>query len=372
MNRKTAVILFFMLVSAVSCRHKETDGADVLPFVRQVLSDTTSVEYLAVEGYEVNSRFGTIAVTGPLESTSLLADYLMECDIFDNVDGKTFSDGLDDFAGETFAVYYDLASPDYYGYFRDGIEESLREMTVRHAIAAISDNCSRNTYSRQALVAKRPSKMVILSSSFASAAVPDVDMLFSRLGKELAVISPVRVLAEKGLEHYGNDSRIGIWAGSDVLASGVYASVFRELARERGMSAIDYAGYSPSEELDVRERFFEYLEMYQASGDDRPLSVILVDDMAMSGRRKELDSLVEYVRLSENPEITRYRHLLSDDCTVVGVLDAVASSCYMYLRKNNIFTHRIAYPQKAEYMIVPSPENIGEVKYIEMNNIYVP
>ncbi|MDE6871023.1 MAG: hypothetical protein K2O58_09070 [Bacteroidales bacterium] len=371
MNRKTAIILLLALVSAVSCRQSETSGVDILPFVGQVLADTTSVEYMAVAGYD-SGRLGTIAVIGPLESTSALSGYLMECDLFDNVDGKAVPDGLDDFAGETFAAYYDVASPDYYSYFKDGTEDNLREMTVRHAIAAVSDNCHQNAYSRQALVPKARSKMLVLSSSFASVAASDISMLFSRAGKDIAVISPVKALAVQGFARYDEASRIGIWACSDILASGVYASAFYDLAIENGVQAIDYVGYSPSESLAVREGFFEYLDMYMASGDDKPLSVILLDDIVMSGHQKELEGLVDYVKTSADPAVVKYRHLLSGNCTVIGVMDAVASSCYRHLRRSNSFTHRIAYPQEIEYMIVPSPESKGEVKYIEMNNLYVP
>ncbi|MCM1177517.1 MAG: hypothetical protein NC335_07165 [Bacteroides sp.] len=336
------------------------------------MADTTSVEYSAIASYDDNSRFGTIAVTGPLENASILSDYLMGCDLFDNVDGKAVPDGLDDFAGETFAVYYDVSSPDYFGYFRDGTEENLREMTVRHAIAAVSGYCHQNSYSRVASVQKMPSKMLVLSSSLASVATSDIEMLFSRLGKGLAVISPVNALAEEGFRRYDASARIGIWASNDVLASGVYASAFHGIAQKNGLQSIDYAGYSPSDSLSARDGFFEYLDMYMASGDDKPLSVILLDDISMSMEKDSIVELVEYVKTSDDAMAMRYRHLLSDGCTVAGVLDAVASSCYWYLRKSNGFTHKIANPQEMEYMIVPSSERNGEVKYIEMNNIYVP
>lgn len=368
---KTIVISLIAVLPAVSCGRPGTSGIDALPFVRQTIADTASVEHSTIAGYDDADRFGTIAVIGPMDEASLLTGYLMECDLFDNVDARAVPDGLADFAGETFAPLYDMSAPQYYNYFRDGKEEDFREMTVRHTVAAVSGMCSQNAYSRDATVEKVPSKMVVLSSSLASVALPDIDMLFSAMGKSLPVISPVNSLVRQAVSRYREGTRVGIWASNDVLASGVYATAFHEVALANGIAAIDYVGFTPSDSLSVTERFFGYLDMYMASGDDKPLSVILLDDYSISGHSDELNGLVFYIRTSEDEIASRYRPMLSDDCTVLAATEAVAAVCYGMLRNSNGFTHRIAYPRKTEYMIIPSQEHAGEVKYIEMSNIYV-
>jgi len=365
-------MLLAAAVPLISCRQSGADVPDMLPFVSLTVSDTTSVEHGIIARYDDSDRYGTIAVAGPMDNASVLVGYLMACDLFDNVDGKMRPDGLPDFAGETFAPYYDIASLSYYDYYKNATEEDLKESVVRCAVASVSSNCHQSAYSREATVPKVPSKMFVLSSSLAAPSEADIDMLFSRMGKELPVISTVGALVSIAASGYGADSRIGLWAGSDVLASGVYASAFHVLSDENGGQTVDYVGFSPSDSLSAGESFLQFLDMYISSGDVRPLSMILIDDFLMPGDLKVLNGLLEEIKTSDEPEMLRYRHAVAGQCKVTGALEAVAMSCYKYLREHNEFTHRIAYPQKIEYMAVPSPDRNGEVKYIEMNNLYVP
>ena len=49
--------------------------------------------------------------------------------------------------------------------------------------------------------------------------------------------------------------------------------------------------------------------------------------------------------------------MLSRDFVMVRGLDTVAEYCYNLLRRHNLFTHDIAYPQLALYRPAPSPES---------------
>lgn len=370
MGRKAIIILLYVSsVLAVSCGRGRAVDADIIPYVGYILSDTTSVEHSILDGYR-QDHFGTIAVMGPAENTERLTAYLMKCDLFDNVDGKVMKDGLPDFAGETFAAYYDTVNVPYQDFFINGNEEALRELTVRHSVAALDSRCYEGAYSREASVEKSPSKIVIFSSPFSEVGIADADSLFSMSGVGPILISPVKSLVDKVIRKYDEGAMIGIWAESDVLSSGVFASAFRDCSSD-GKRAADYVGFSPDMNNRMKDCLIHYLEMFLDSGNEMPLSAILIDDFSYPYDKNALSSAVDHIRNSTDDKIAKYRTLLSDDFEVIGCMDAIAESCYRVLRRKNLFTHRIAYPQAVEYMITGTPGQGGEIKYVELSQKYV-
>ena len=366
---KEKITVFAAAVLAVcSCGYRTDAGADALPVVQRILSDTSSFEHAALKAYDSSDKYGTIAVTGPLQDVSLFTERLMTCDIFENIDGKPVPDGLPDFAGEIFAPFYDVASPDYAEYFRAGTTADFREMNVHHAVAAVAHRCSASAWARDSSTEKLPSKMLVLASSLSYAAAGDIEMLFSRAGSSLPVVSPVKALVDKALETNGNIAGTGIWADGDIIASGVYAAAFKDAAPDVENTA---EIYEVPDSLSVRERLFAWLDEYASTENRTPLSVLLIDSPAVSLHASEISETLAYITGSDEPEALVYRPLVSAECKVYDALTAVADACYRILRESNGFTHRIAYPQKTEYMIVPSSGDDGKVKYIEMSNVYV-
>lgn len=319
--------------------------------------------------YDSSDKYATIAVTGPLQEVSAFTDWMMECDIFENIDGKPVPDGLPDFAGEIFAPFYDVASEDYAGYFRSGREVDFREMNVNHAIAAVARQCSANAWVRDAVTEKLQSKMMVLASSLSYVSVADIETLFSRAGSSFPVVSPVRALAEKALAADEGGAAVGIWADTDVIASGVYAAAFKDADPAR--AGAEYTAFSVPDTLSVREGVFAWLDEYASVWNGRPLGVLLIDSPLLSKHAAEISETLSSIVSSDEPKEMAYRQFVAEGCKVFDSLSAVSEACYKVLRESNGFTHRIAYPQKAEYMIVPSAGDDGKVKYIEMSNIYV-
>ena len=79
---KCIAILQCAAAMSLSCARSVTADTDVLPYIRNVLADTSSVAYSVLAGYDPADRYGSIAVAGPEESTRQLAAYLMACDLF--------------------------------------------------------------------------------------------------------------------------------------------------------------------------------------------------------------------------------------------------------------------------------------------------
>ena len=366
MERISGILaLVFSAAVVLSCGRTTVTDADILPYVSETVSDTSSMANSVVRHYDPYDRNGTIAVMGPEEDTRRLTEFLMECDMFDNVDGKHLKDSLPDFAGEVFHAWYDIADTSYAAFFEEGNDDMMREVTARNAVIAAAAECYQNTFSHSPSVPKVPSKIIVFSSPYAEAGREDADSLFSYMGKEIRIVSPVRAVAESLLEARPA-SRIGIWADSDVLASGVYAKVFRDLN-----CAVDYVGFSPDGYATAEEGFFRYLDMYIATGEITPLSAVVIDDLSLSSYAGYISVVARRVKSSSEDEYAVYRAVLADDFAVFDAVSSLAASCYRMMREHNLFSHRILYPRMEEYMILPASDGDTGVKYVEYNHIYV-
>ena len=224
---------------------------------------------------------------------------------------------------------------------------------------------NQNAFSNVPSVEKSPAKIIVFSSSFSEVGTADVDTLFSLFGKTVRMVSPVEAIAQR-IEEEHVAGKIGIWADNDVLASGVYARVFRNWNR-----GFDYVGFSPDGFSTAEEGFFRFLDMYMSTGEVVPLSAVVIDDFRLSGYAASINEVASRVRSSTTDEHAVYRAILADDFKVIDAVSSIARSCYRTLRKENLFTHIIRYPLSEEYAIVRSPEANADIKYIEYNHIYV-
>lgn len=321
------------------------------PFVDKVLNDSTETGHAVLARYDRMNRKGAIALVGPSDECAVLSDYLTSSDIFDNVDGRKVGDWLPDFAGETIESCMDMSNVPY----SQRNEDEVTEMALRGALFAVSDSC----YLPDGIGkrAKRPAKIVLLSSSVMSVSgYKDVDTLFAAVGLGVPVISHAHVLAEQAYGHSVGGSRIGVWAEKDVLAAGVYTSVFHDMS-VAGMH-MDYVCYSPEGYYDIKDGFRRFLDMYGASSGDMPLSVLLIDDIHLSSFAGGLDEYAASLRAD-----VRYSGLLADDFRVIDALSAMAAGTFRVMRERNSFTHKVALPETAGY-VAESGQELERMRYV--------
>lgn len=352
MKKLTYIALTVLAVFSVSCRNRVTGNRYMTPFVARVLEDTASYEHGVMASYLPGGKTGSIAVIGEPEETVLLTEALLTSDRFDNINGKPVSDGLPDFAGEVFAPILDVANAPYSGYVRAANEDFLSELSVRNFIAALDTACNLSSYDTDRLVHKSAAKMVILSSSYASAyGYYDIDTLCQLAGKPVAVIPVAQAMLDHAWERHGNGLHLGVWTTSDVIGAGVWSTIFPRSAREHGDPAARYEAFSPDSSHTVLDRFLEFMRKYASVGKPARLSALVLDDPSVS-----VDSLraaVQSVMQVDRDRYITYRNLLTDDFEVIDPASSVASVCYSYLRKTNRFTHKVAYPDAKLYATAP-------------------
>lgn len=376
MKRNLLKYISVVLILACGCTSEEP-YKDALSFVRTVLTDTTSIYRTNIASYDSLGRMGSIAVIGPADQTAELTEYLILCDIYDNATGREDSpDALPDFAGETFDAVIDINTPDYS--VPANMEDSVpfREMIVKNVLFATSSRVSLNPYDDEKSSVKSPSKLVILSSSLCSGrCVNDIEILYSAFGKDLKIVSPIHAMVSYMSEGLQSNSIVaGVWADSRVLSSGVYTDVLHAYATDESEPLSDYITFNVDTSMTALSALEAFLDMYLDAGNTRQLQAVLLDPSTHL-TVSELESAADSIIRCEEDYMIKYNGILANDFIFVDSYTSIAKACYSIMRKENCFTHKIAYPEVRAFMIMPLPrgyESSSEsFRYVDFNQRYL-
>lgn len=347
----------FAALAVVSCGPRKQAKRFVIPYVENILSDTTSVEYRAVAANDPHYEGGTISVLGTPTEVIDLTEQFLNYDQHDNISGKKRSDKLPDFSGETFSLLLDMANSPYKDYISMNNDEFLKEINVRNFLFAIDTNTCTNPLDLTTLSYKRRSKAVVFASSYSSAyGYFDVDSLCRHANAELAVFAPVQSMLEYSFAHFEKPLSLVIWSDSEKIGKGIYSSVIPEFFSSKHSPESGYQAFSPYGEGmrdggSAKGRLLDLLDMYIATSGTQKISAILLDNSTVSV--DELDAAVEEIMNSDEDKLLVYRNLLKKDFECVCPAKALAEQCYFYLRNKNAFTHRISYPDVKCFFTTP-------------------
>ena len=298
------------------------------------------------------SSDGSIFIVGePLESLHL-SEALMCSDDFDNVTGSAHPDALPDFAGEEICSLLDKANSPYRGYLKASNSSFLRELTVRHVVESLDSVVFISPFDKEGMGRRKAAKLIVLASPYMAAYGRfDADTLFSCMGVESIVISPLDIMMAESLPADGTPVNVGVLADSAAIADRVYESVFAEqTSRKASHSSLLFQG-SPRGN---GHELVSFLEQYSQAGYSNPLSVLIVDDYSV-----DIDSLkaeLAAIRVELSDAQLLYGSLVSDDFRILDTRSTVAHECYRRLRSSNTFTHNIAYPRARALVSSPSTE----------------
>lgn len=181
-------LIAVVLSGAASCARRVESTFVAIPFVDDLLADSLPAlkSYAALSG----KTSGNIALVGDPSECLKVSEELMTSDKFDNVDGRRVSDGLPDFAGETFVSILDLydAPFDSIMFKKDSV--ALREISVRDCVYALDTSFSFTPYGGRASISKgSPKVLVICSPLVTECALADIEDFFSKIGCQIPVIS---------------------------------------------------------------------------------------------------------------------------------------------------------------------------------------
>ena len=362
MKRLVPILSTAVLALLLSCQETVFTPRPTIPLVYSILQDTSGLKGV-VKSYRSQGPDGSIAIIGSPEETILLAESLLTADNVNNIDGSLRPDLLPDFAGEHFDLLLDPVNSPYDKFIPDNTQ-GLREAAVMVSVFGMDSLCRLNPYSPDNLRFKRGAKLLLYSSTYISEwGQFDVDTLIQLAGGAPLTLSPAQALLEEAL--IGKDNvNIGVWASAKVAESGVYEAV-----HSRMHSASVLKVMTPDESgIDVRDRFRSILGQYRKAGFPLPMHVLLLDDFGadVSGIMAEADS----IRVGFSEEDMAMAKVLAPDFRVVEAKSALSRSCYRMLRRENLFTHNIAYPSASLYRT--ERDHDGTMVLVELSDRYLP
>lgn len=340
MKRLAYILAIASLAVLTSCRETVFTPRPTIPLVYSILQDSSSRQGV-VKSYRSKGPDGSIAIIGSPDETELLAKCLLAADYVNNIDGALKPDLLPDFAGEQIDLILDPVNTPYTG-FIPRHTDALRATAVELSVLAMDTLCRLNPYSADKLKPKSCAKIILFSSSMmAEWGQFDVDTLIQLAGGSPLTISPVQALLEEALMD-GDKVNIGVWASAKVAQSGVYESIHSNLHSGSSLRVL-----TPNSGNDTGSKFRSILGQYRKAGYPLPMHVLLLDEFGadIPGIMAEADS----IRAGFSEEDLSMAKALAADFKVVEATSAISRCCYRMLRRENLFTHNIAYPKYSIY-----------------------
>lgn len=352
MRGKVSISVIVLAIMLTACDRNKKVSEHYLPFVKQALTDTSSVSRHILDQYVPNCVNGSIAVMGDLEPVCRMVSDFLCSDRFDNIDGREHPDELHDFAGETFTPVFDMANSPYDGYIEAGNIPAMREAAVSMAVASLGSSSYSNTFDEELTSSRTPAKVLIVDSPYLCRyALKDIDTLLISAGIDVPVLSLSDEMMYRAGERH-NRGLIALLTGSKEIEYGLYRGVY-DRCRNGSDSFPDYIEHVATGG-DSRSVFTEFLDSYISSGAQGRISAVLVGVSSDSLNVRDLSEALEEIRTSQGLDMENYRSVLDEDFEFIGGEDAVIRACYRILRGRNLFTHRIAYPSVKAYVTVPS------------------
>lgn len=359
-----------IVAAFAGCKNAETTSGAVGRFASSLIADTTIAEYQIISASRERRTQGSIAVTGEPDEVLQISEYLVQCDMFDNISGRNAPDGLPDFAGETVSPYLDVYNSPY-GRFLDRGDrgEILSETSVRNFAAALDTACFLNAYDADKIVHKSASKIVVMASRLAALhGLGDIDTLSLLTRSKVKVVSPVRAMIDEAWRLCGSGMNAAVWTTQEVLDRDVYGLSFERIKTERGDRNADCFTYVPDTAYTVTARFLDLMKKYAEYSGGKRLQALLVDDLSVSA--SELRDAVKSVMAVDQDRYITYLNYIDPAFRVIDLREAVAQLCYRYLRTSNSFTHKISYP-KVDMFVTAASERDSSYVVIELKDRYL-
>lgn len=339
------IYFLLALALAVSCNRSKPEVRPVISLVSEIITDAGSPEHSLVADYDAADPAKSIYVAGAPERCKPILMSLKGCDSYDNADGRAVSDGLPDFAGEVVCTILDFANTPYGKFLDAGMEEDLKEVTVRTVLAAMDTLCYINEFDKNGVATKPQAKVLVLASPYASAFGQfDVDSLFRTLGCNLPVVYPLRSMLDEVLSDRSSGAVVGVVAEKDSLTAMAYSSY----VAGNGAAGSDCVVLNP--DPSAADPLLAFLDSCLVAGKTRPFDAILVDDTSVDADAMRLT--LKRITMETNEESLSYGKLIAPGCRILDVLGTVNTECYRLLRHDNLFRHDIAYPRSIEYKTV--------------------
>ena len=344
-------VLLSCLCILGGCSRKKPDNADICLYTRQILQNEYPAQMNLLRAGSNASIQGEISFIGNEGLLEKYYELYLNYDVRDNVDGRTESDGLPDFAGESFSFVPVLAeqSQDSLSLMRQ------RETLVKVSLALLDTVYHVSPYDLDGLGRRAASKALVLCDpSFLKDGYQDIDTLLNASSSAVMLFSPLALSLDQAFGRLGRkEINAGIIVDSTVCALDSYAQVFAHYTASRGATA-SKCYTLPS---DASDSLMHHLVASYASVSTKPLDCIIVDDLSIDVPRLK-NELADMLSVLNESSMT-YGKMLSDDFVLIVSSEVLARRLYDSLRSRNLFTHNISRPSGIYYTASAPLEGSG-------------
>lgn len=368
-----------VLLSVSSCGDRNRSNG-LLPIAQKALGDSSSIYYADFPEYPRELSDLPIGIFDCSPDGFTVAERFLTADNFDNITGRSGSDGIADFGGEYFQILYDRANSPYGGYIDAGNPAFLKEQLIRNTLFLMSDRYYNLAVDEYQSGYKEPVKIVIVPSPVADYyALSDIQALLDRSGtgvKAVGVIESSIREALKGVDEDGNFC-VGVLYSPEGVTSREYEAAIRKMASDSGVTGriqvFNQEGLGIEEALAGNPAYLDTSAKVSRSGYAGPVTGISYNNINASlfdrygfdtvgnallfpaGGRNisgvQLNSVENYVRYHLVSMVERHRRsgsrvpissIILADCgydRLRGVMDRIMVELYNY-RRGGIYLYR--------------------------------
>ncbi len=368
-----------VLLSVSSCGDRNRSNG-LLPIAQKALGDSSSIYYADFPEYPRELSDLPIGIFDCSPDGFTVAERFLTADNFDNITGRSGSDGIADFGGEYFQILYDRANSPYGGYIDAGNPAFLKEQLIRNTLFLMSDRYYNLAVDEYQSGYKDPVKIVIVPSPVADYyALSDIQALLDRSGtgvKAVGVIESSVREALKGVDEDGNFC-VGVLYSPEGVTSREYEAAIRKMASDSGVTGriqvFNQEGLGIEEALAGNPAYLDTSAKVSRSGYAGPVTGISYNNINASlfdrygfdtvgnallfpaGGRNisgvQLNSVENYVRYHLVSMVERHRRsgsrvpissIILADCgydRLRGVMDRIMVELYNY-RRGGIYLYR--------------------------------
>lgn len=368
-----------VLLSVSSCGDRNRSNG-LLPIAQKALGDSSSIYYADFPEYPRELSDLPIGIFDCSPDGFTVAERFLTADNFDNITGRSGSDGIADFGGEYFQILYDRANSPYGGFIDAGNPAFLKEQLIRNTLFLMSDRYYNLAVDEYQSGYKDPVKIVIVPSPVADYyALSDIQALLDRSGtgvKAVGVIESSIREALKGVDEDGNFC-VGVLYSPEGVTSREYEAAIRKMASDSGVTGriqvFNQEGLGIEEALAGNPAYLDTSAKVSRSGYAGPVTGISYNNINASlfdrygfdtvgnallfpaGGRNisgvQLNSVENYVRYHLVSMVERHRRsgsrvpissIILADCgydRLRGVMDRIMVELYNY-RRGGIYLYR--------------------------------
>jgi hypothetical protein len=353
-----------------ACKPQMSAPRPTVALVESIAADTSGAGKIVASAGHGGAQ-GSVALIGEPLDGILLARRFVSTDQVDNISGQAHRDSLPDFAGESFDVILDAYNAPYSHFFVPGPEaasrlDSLRTAAVQNAVFAWDSTCFQNASDLASRLSKSRAKVLVFTSATqAEYGLFDVDTLQQLTGGRSQLVSSVSSLLEEAIA--GGAKNLAVWTSREIRPTGVWQAVFKQMS----VPGTSITVIAPDQALDVRTEFRDVLRQYRTTG--RSLDALLIDSYAIE--QPSLQRELAIIRSAGTDEDAALDKMLAPDFRMLDAASTVVRTTYRLLRRENLFTHRIARPYARYYETAESTDGnpvLVEVSASYVQNAYVP